>query len=271
MKFSMKTYFQPSFLLCVAVLAGAGVSKKAILDYTGAKLNKLPIPLKKPFDLMDEAALRPYKVVEKTKIENKDIQDELGTDMYIQWVLEDTVAAPTSPTKLCSLFITYYTGNPDRIPHVPEECFVGGGYEEIAGERGTLELDLEFDLGQSHVTADRDPSLAQGQSGLSRRLRARYLVFAPKSSVMWGKTSKFARMYFFKVNDSYASNRIETQKVMYQNVLGKYSYFCKVEWGFSAGAAGGNVSADKEEIALASEKLFSVLLPILERDHWPDW
>lgn len=267
MKFSMKTYFQPSFLLCVAVLAGAGAGKKAILDYTGAKLNKLPIPLKKPFDLMDEEALRPYKVVRKTKIDNKDVQEELGTDMYIQWVLEDTDAAPTSPTKLCSLFITYYTGNPDRIPHVPEECFVGSGYEEISGERDTLQLNIERSL----TIAELDLSHASGQSDRSRQLRARYLVFAPKSSVMWGKTAKFARMYFFKVNDSYASNRIETQKVMYKNILGKYSYFSKVEWGFSAGTTKGNVSAGKEEIVRASEKLFSVLLPILERDHWPDW
>ncbi len=271
MKFSMKTYFQPSFLLCVAVLAGAGVGKKAILDYTGAKLNKLPIPLKKPFDLLDEDLLGPYKAISKTKIENKDVEKELGTDMYIQWVLEDTEAAPTSPTRLCSLFITYYTGNPDRIPHVPEECFVGGGYEEVAGERDTLELNLEFSLDRSPATGDQDISLAPGQNGNSRQLRARYLVFAPKNSVMWSKAANFARMYFFKVNDSYASNRVETQKVMYQNVLGKYSYFCKVEWGFSAGAAGGDVLAGKEEIARASEKFFSVLLPILERDHWPDW
>ena len=267
MKFSLKTYFQPSFLLCVAVLAGAGVGKKTILDFTGAKLNKLPIPLKKPFDLLDEDALGPYKVISRTKIDNKDVLEELGTDMYIQCVLEDSGAAPTSPTRLCSLFITYYTGNPDRIPHVPEECFVGGGYEEITGERDTLQLKID----RLVATADRDISELPVQSGNSRQLQARYLVFAPKSSVMWGKSAKFARMYFFKVNDSYASNRMETQRVMYKNILGKYSYFSKVEWGFSAGTTGGNVSASKEELVLASEKLFSVLLPILERDHWPDW
>ena len=257
MKFSTKNLFQPSFLICVLVLAAAGVSKKAVIKLTGAQLVKLPIELKKPLDLLDEEALGPYKVIKKGKIEDKDVLDSLGTEEYIDWTLEDTEAPPSSPTKYCSVFITYYTGNPNAVPHVPEECFVGGGYQEISSERGILKMNIE----QSPATG----------SGESRQLQARYLVFAPKNSGMWGGPSKFARMYFFKANDDFTSNRTETRKVMGKNLFGKYAYFSKVEWQFFGERRGNAGVLDKEQATRESEKLMSVLVVALERDHWPQW
>jgi hypothetical protein len=39
-----------------------------------------------------------------------------------------------APERYVHLFVTYYTDKPDAIPHIPEECYMGGGYQAI-GDR----------------------------------------------------------------------------------------------------------------------------------------
>src|SRR4030042_1915767 len=85
----IKYYVQPAFLICAVVLATAGASMSIAIKSFGLYLKKEPCPLKKPLDLLDEKGLTPYKVISKGKIENQDVIETLGTEDYIQWVLED--------------------------------------------------------------------------------------------------------------------------------------------------------------------------------------
>ena len=49
----------------------------------------------------------------------------------------------------------------------------------------------------------------------------------------------------------------------------KYSYFqSRMAYGITPF---GRIYPDREEVVQASERLLGVLLPVLERDHWPDW
>lgn len=256
----LKPYLQPSFLVCAVVLAFAAGFKEAAIEWSGAKLKKLPLPLKRSLDDMDEAKLGRYKVVQKTKIENHDILESLGTTDYIQWFLEDTQADASSPVRFCSLFITYYTGDPDRVPHVPEECITGAGDQMLSGEIPTLKLDL----GNANISGIK---IENGKADLN----IRYLGFSRKNSNIWESDFNYGVTYFFKVNGKFSSTRDGTRAIMGQNLFGKYSYFSKVEWKFLGQASGGTIYGDKDEVLAASEKLLGVLLPILESDHWPDW
>ena len=94
-----KSYMQPAFLLCVATLTLAAGFKETAIKMLGWQLKKEPIPLRKSFDEIDAARLAPYRVTHKSKIENQDILESLGTDSYIQWELEDTEADASSPVK----------------------------------------------------------------------------------------------------------------------------------------------------------------------------
>ena len=40
---------------------------------------------------------------------------------------------PGSPVSRYMLFVTYY-GLADRVPHVPEECYTGGGYQQVTSD-----------------------------------------------------------------------------------------------------------------------------------------
>ncbi|MBW8035206.1 MAG: hypothetical protein FVQ79_06140 [Planctomycetes bacterium] len=247
---AIKPYLQSTFLICVIVLAVAAVSKDAVIEFCDIVLDKEAIPLKKSMDNMDELLLLPYKIVNRGKIENLDVLESLGTDEYIQWTLEDTEAGTYSPTRFCSLFVTYYTGNPDQVPHVPEECYVGSGYKQQTSQSLTL-------------------SIGKGQQ--QRDIKVKYLVFHPRNNLDWNVTN-FARLYFFRANGAYANSREGVRAIMIKNLFGRYSYFSKVEWDFY-GKSGyrSRIRPKQEETLEASEKLLRTLVPLLEKEHWPDW
>lgn len=253
---NFRKLFEPSFLICVLVLGTAGAGKKAILEWSGAQLTKKPVPIKKSLDLMDTELLHGYAVVEKIKIKHKEILEELGTREYIQLVLEDTEADSSSATRFCNLFITYY-GEPGVVPHVPEECYVGGGNQQLSRESITLSLDPDSD----GIIMEK----------IGEKLKVRHLVFVSKSSSIWRNDFKFDRLYVFKVNNSYANDRTGVRELLGRNLFGKYSFFSKIEWGFYGNRQGRTIRGNSEELARASEKLLSRILPILEKEHWPDW
>ena len=234
------TYLQPAFLICALVLAVAAAGMSVATKKLGLYLKKEPLPLKKPLEALDEDALGPYEVVAKHAIENEDVLESLGTEDYIQWLLEDPHEAIDSAVRRVLVFITYYA-QPDRVPHVPEECYTGSGYQRLAGGAADLQVG-------------------------PRTINGRYLLFDRTSSEISAALRQFPVVYLFCVNGQYAGSRDDARIALNRNIFSKHSYFCKVELAFSQSRA----TATKADATAASEKLLTVLLPVLERDHWPD-
>ena len=260
-----KYYFQPAFVICTALLAIAAGGMSIAIENFGKYTVKEPLALKKSLDLLDNSvlgsglsAMAPYKVVSKRKIENEEIVKSMGTEDYIQWQLEDTEQPPDSPVRNCSLFITYY-GVPDKVPHVPEECYMGGGFQRLASESLTLPC----------ITRQDIPETLEDES-LPRDVPVRYLVFSNAGAGRWGSDIKFSVSYFFSVNGEYVNNRADTRLVLNKNLFGKHSYFSKVEWKFFNQKSGSVVYPNKDQAVKATQKLLEVILPILEKSHWPD-
>jgi len=245
-RYNIRAYLQPAFLICVAVLAIAGGGMSVAIKSFGVYLKKEPLPLKKSLDLLDEEDLASYKIISKSKIENEEIVKALGTEDYIRWILEDTDAAANSAVKKCMLFITYYR-LPDRVPHVPEECYVGSGFQRLASDSVTLEIN--------------------DNAGFEKKVRGRYLVFGSTKSNSWLSSEQFPVLYLFRVNGEYAGSREEARIALNKNLFHKSSYFSKVEMIFNV----SSVAPSREQAVTASEKLLAVILPILEGEHWPDW
>ena len=241
---------QPAFLICVAVLTMAGSGMSIAIKSFGVYLKKEPLPLKKSLNLLDENALTPYKVVDKRKIENEQIVKELGTEDYIEWILEDLNAAADSAVRKCSLFITYYEVADKRVTHVPDECYIGVGFQRFATESVTFKID---------------------KAGDEEKLPGRYVVFSGTNSSHWESSTQFPVLYLFYVNGKYAGSRQEARFIINKNLFSKFSYCSKVEWKFFNRRLGRTIYPSKEEAVAASEKLLAVILPILEREHWSDW
>jgi hypothetical protein len=241
---------QPAFLLCVIILAVGAVGKSALIKGLGWYLEKEPLPLKKSLDLLDEGALWPYKVLSKQKQEYEDVVESLGTENYIMWFLEDEQAPANSPARKCMLFVTYYD-LPDKVPHVPEICYVGGGSQLISKESLTVEI----------KAGDFDKSIP-----------IKYLIFGGVEGGFLGKDLQFPVFYCFYVNGQYGSGREDARYYLNKYFFSKHSFFSKVEWKFYNNTEIGlQIFPDKEDSVEASRKLLAVLLPVLEKEHWPDW
>ena len=241
----MKAFLQPAFLICTAVLLIACVGKQALIADFIKRLTKTPIDLRKSFDGIDREKLGSFVVVNESKIDNKDVVESLGTKDYIQWILKDTEAGEKSATRYCQLFITYY-GMPDKVPHVPDECYIGSGYDQV---------DARYEL--LNIDGKEDP------------IKMRLLVFESANKDVFISEPRFSRMYFFKVNKDYACTRTGVREILGKNIFGKHSFFSKVEWEFFGNALGARVRPGDEQNLAASEKLISKLLPVLENEHWP--
>jgi len=236
-------YLQPAFLICVAVLAltagGMSVARKTL----GLYLKKEALLLKKPLELMDETALAPYVVVTKQTIANEEILDALGTADYIQWVLEDPCQPSDSAVRRAMLFVTYYS-LPDRVPHVPEECYTGGGYQRLETE------DVRFLI---------------GAPGRRQEVPGRYLVFGVSETVLTRAAPQFPVLYLFRINGEYAGHRNEARMALNRNVFSRHAYFCKVELVFNQSFT----TPTKAEAMAAGQRMLNVVLPLLEAEHWP--
>lgn len=240
----LRDYLQPSFLICVAVLAIAGVGMSAAKKAFKIILKKEPCPLVKSLDLLADDGLAPYEIVNKRIIENEEIVEALGTEDYIQWVLEDTQAVSFGTPPKMMLFITYYR-LPDRVPHVPEVCYTGGGYQRLKSDGVVFEINND--------------------DGFERTIPGRYLLFGRSGGGFSPGLEEFPVLYFFRVNGEYVGSR-DAARMALGNIFRKAVYFSKIEFVFNQSAT----VPDKDGAVAACEKLLSVILPILEAEHWPD-
>ncbi|MBN1974504.1 MAG: hypothetical protein JW787_12770 [Sedimentisphaerales bacterium] len=243
---NIKSCFQPAFLICVSVLAVAGAGMSAAIESFGLYLKKEPVSLRKSLEFLDENGLSHYTVEPKNKlkIENQEIVKELGTQDYIQWIVEDNNEPANSAVRKFFLFVTYYS-SPDKIPHVPEECYAGGGFTR---------------------KSSTDVILQVGGIG-KKKISAQYLVFSNEKIDIWAEKKEFPVVYFFRVNGEYAGNREEARIILNKNLFRKSSYFSKIELAFNQSLE----APDKEETIRACESFLDVILPVLERENWPQW
>jgi hypothetical protein len=242
----IKIYFQPAFLICAVVLAAAGAGMSTTIASLGVYLKKEPIQLRKSLDLLDEEGLSHYAITpqNKLKITNPDILKALGTQDYIHWIIEDNDAPVNSAVRRFSLFITYYP-TPDKVPHVPEECYAGSGFQQISSTSVAL-----------HIANDAE-----------RKISVQYLVFGDSNSEQWLSMGDFPVLYFFRVNGEYASGREDVRRAFLKNLYRKSSYFSKIELAFNQTAPAPN----KDETIKAAQSLMNVILPLLEQKYWPQW
>lgn len=240
----VKQYTRPSFLLCAATLAVAAIGI-SLMPYFKVWLEKEPIAIKKSLSELSNEDFGPFTVIKQVKIESQDIIDSLGTDDYTQLILQDTEAEPGSPSAVLMLFITYY-GKADVVPHVPEECYTGGGYRKDVSDAIYFRLD--------------------GDDGSKIKIPGRYVTFKRANSTMSISETSFPVLYLFSVNRGYANTRTQARYMLGKNIRGKHSYFCKVEMVFNQ----SRNPPQREDAVKTCDKLLEVLLPVLERDYWPD-
>ncbi|MBI1825103.1 MAG: hypothetical protein HYR83_01830 [Planctomycetes bacterium] len=226
------------FLIAVGALTLTEIVIGPVAGWTSLRTPKLALPLKAPLSTLNESVLLPFRVVERQTLEAA-VVDALGTDQYIDWWLENSTASANNPLRYAHLFITYDSGGKNLVPHTPDECRLGAGYQ-FAREPENHEIPLSQ------------------LPGNQLKARVRLCTFL-KTAVF--NSQEDSVVYTFCANGQIVATRNDVRLVI-NDPKRKYAYFSKVELSFPR--------ATREQTLSGATSVLNVLLPALVRDHWPD-
>jgi len=234
------------FYVCVAILVVSAGGMRMLAEYLGARFRKEALDLKRPLAQLDWDKLAPeYRthLIQAPPL-SEEQTEQLGTPQYLHIRLVDTRRTRTERTAVANVFITYYTGQPDMVPHVPDECYLAGGFDAV----GQPEV---AELGVPGVGAPHDKLPVRIVEFQSREGRERPTV-----------------LYFFHCNGEYKTTR-DGVRVRLARLGEKYAYYAKIEVNFTEDPVGGGRArgAEKAEALAAMGPLLRKLMPVLLADH----
>jgi exosortase len=240
-------------------LITATLGQVAILEANGVVMFKQDVPMRKALDLLEHPAGH-WKFVRQDPPLSKDILEELGTTLYVNRTYEDTKWAGGGRGRIADLHIAYYTGTPDTVPHVPQQCFKASGLVQVAGGGASLNLQ-----GEGYA---QDPAATGGYlhpvKGSEVEVRvpgmtipATYFTFADPNR----NDDKVNVAYFFVANGKYLASPHAVRAQGF-DLRDKYSYYCKVQ-----------VTMRVQDKDLAVERISSLLSELMPEimSCLPDW
>jgi len=208
-------------------------------SYTsGMTFVKEPVPLKAPLGELDKHKLYPYKLLHVQELK-PEMADALGATDYLQWILRDTSIPENRPESIVSLFISYDTGKRDPVPHVPDICMRASGYKEIDAQYREVQL--------------RSP-----------RITVPIKVIEFEKPAMQRENTVV--VYTFHANGQFYPDNGKVRSAI-GDPRARHAYYSKVELSFGT----SELSPTREQAVAAAEKFLRVIIPVLLKDHWPDW
>lgn len=209
-------------------------------------------------------------------IESSEVLEVLKTENYVT----RSYARRGGGGNVLEFHAAYYTGMIDTVPHVPERCFVGGGWQQASASR-VVELPLE---GESWVV---DPTVPEEHAGVSGRV---YTVRLSNNTAHTDAPGRRVRLprdmgpdnplrmrvseylvpggrryyagYFFIANGGVAPNANDVRTLAF-NLSDDYAYYLKVQ------VNSGTVGSVEELVAEASVLLDELMGEIMR--CVPDW
>jgi len=222
------------FVVAVILLGVAAILAGPVAARLDLTQGKKVVPLKAPLSELDPALLDPYVIQRKVDLE-PEMVEALGTEAYLSWRLEDTAVAVNSPVRIVDLLVTYYSGGVELVPHTPDVCYLGSGYNPTqAHENKQVEL----------------PSL-----GATVPIRVCSFI---KTAIF--NSDETTVVYTFYCNGRFVNTRTDV-RILMNDPKNAYAYFAKIEVSFPR--------ADRASAVEGARKLFDKVLPILVRDHFP--
>jgi hypothetical protein len=235
------------YYAALVILGLSAISLQSLGRWFEAHFEKEPLPLKRPLHTLSLAKVAPQYTIHPTQEPplTHELVESLGTEEYLNWRLSDTTVDPRDPTRIARVFITYYTGQPDMVPHDPRECQQAGGWDLVAED-------------VFHVSIE-------GPNGKDVRIPVAALDFVPPGG---GGGRTLTVLFFFYANGEYVTTRGEVRFAT-SNLGDRYAYYSKIELSFINDSV--TRSAPHEASKEAGARLLKKIMPVLWADHFPDW
>lgn len=241
------------YYCCLGVLVVCAASMQSVQRFVQVHFQKQRLELKNPLHALRTSELAPeYELhaIQPPPLDT-DVQEALGTSEYINWLLVSRDKDRRDPTHLARLFVSYYTGKPDMVPHEPRECLWASGWKLV-------EENLEY------VEVFR---------GLEEPVRIPVAVLDFErvdvlgASVLDENAQRLTVLFFFLANGKYVTTRNQVRLAL-SNLWDRYAYYSKIEVDFISDSG---AHADRAASLEAIRPLLQKLMPILWADHYPDW
>jgi len=236
------------FWVCVGILGSAAGGMRMVEAFFQVWLRKEELPLKQSLRLFDAEALGPRYLrdaaADRILPPSDDLVSNLGTREFFQTVLADGQKPAQDPTRLASVFVSYYTGQPDKVPHTPDRCYVAAGAEPL----GTQTVRLRV----------------PGVGAPGAELPVQVVQFRQWQRQSAADDGVVTVLYFFHTNGRYVTTRGEVRWAMLKDLFQRYAYYAKVEVCFTNEAG---VHAGREASLAALGPLLERLMPVLLRDY----
>jgi len=266
--------FKTAFIIACATLLAGAVGFRAVAVAVNAWLLKEPAPLRDPLGTIPNTLGIWRSVGSDTQL-NDAMIEALGTKFY----LNRSYAIDGDPGKgLIQLHLAFYTGLIDRVPHVPERCFVAGG---LVQRGAPLVAPLELDRsawrldGEAISAATNEPfPVAMVVDPVTRRETKVHMPVGESAITVIefqdvGDSSvRIIGGYLFIANGRMTPRAGDIRGLSY-SLTERYAYFAKVQ--FTAFFRSGDDSFAKYEADVVD--LFRELLPhlMLRLPDWPEY
>ena len=136
--------------------------------------------------------------------------------------------------------VTYYSGGADLVPHIPDVCLLASGYEPARPHENT-----EVNVASLHPRSTSVP--------------VRIGTFI-KTALF--NHQQHSVVYTFFCNGRFVCTRTAV-RLLINDPTKTYAFFSKVEISFER--------ATRDQAIEGAGKLLERALPLLVRDHWPDF
>lgn len=265
---------QPAFVAGVAIMLVSAATLNVAVAAMGVHLRKQridPPDNRRVSAIASETAS--YQRVGQDVVMSSEVVDELGTTNYLTRSYALKNAAKDQPNPRMELHLAYYTGMIDTVPHVPERCMTGAGWQIVGlSRRVPLKLDpsswqvdqtVSEKLRGKVLTAPFDPAYSKDTS--TERIR---LPFEPdtieiQSSEFTGpRGMRQVAGYFFIANGGHTA-LAEGVRAKAFNLTDDYAFYLKVQ-------VTSQQVASPEDLAEHASRLLGELLPEIMRCV-PDW
>jgi hypothetical protein len=240
------------FAACVGLLGLAAAAVQIVPGLIGVFLRKDAVPLKKPLQHLDMGQLGPRYTrdpdTDTLAPLSSDVIEGLGTSEYVQILIADQERPKNDPMRVARVFVTYYTGQPDMVPHVPDECYTAGGWDPV---------------GASNVTVR-----VRGIGAPDDEVPVRVMQFrtAARRRAAFDEAQVLTVMYFFHVSGGYTCTRDGVRSRL-TNPFQRFAYYAKIEVNFPAAAALGTEEGRRVSLE-ALGPLLERLMPVLIHEHF---
>lgn len=236
---------RPAFLAALAVMVAGALGMNAAIRAYGFHLRKLPIhaPQGRQLRALPAETMHWTRIGADETVQTEEMLEVLGTQNYLTRVYGRKESADGKRPERVQMHAAYYTGMIDTVPHVPERCNTGAGWQ-LTGGPWVVDVPLDGSGWKAHPDATPEEAgrtyavrLSNEYSPFGRGTYVRLPRDLAPDRPLKLRVSRFSGPegvelyagYFFIANGGWVASANEVRTLAF-DLTDDYAYYLKVQF-----------------------------------------